>query len=167
MITLDEVGHQRLSSEGHEVIIFSNTQEIVDKVIPHPLVMIASDGAEGHPRNAGTYSRVPAQYVREKGTISLISSSLHVAAEEPVETHGEPQAPVVTNSRVVSPRINNPSGVSPLLPLLRPDSRFRRDTSVRPQAIRLATSTQEGQRKMQELRPPRLGTWQKPGLRFH
>ncbi len=49
------------------VLIFANTQEIVDEVIPHPLVMIASDGAEGHPRNAGTYSRVLAQYVREKG----------------------------------------------------------------------------------------------------
>jgi N-acyl-D-aspartate/D-glutamate deacylase len=54
------------------VLVFSNTQAIVDKVIPHPLVMIASDGAEGHPRNAGTYSRVLAQYVREKGMISLM-----------------------------------------------------------------------------------------------
>ena len=36
------------------VLIFANTQEAVDKLIPHPLVMIASDGAEGHPRNAGT-----------------------------------------------------------------------------------------------------------------
>ena len=42
----------------HGVLVFSNTQEMVDKVIPHPLVMIASDGAEGHPRNAGSYSRV-------------------------------------------------------------------------------------------------------------
>ena len=32
--------------------------------------MIASDGAEGHPRNAGTYSRVLRQYVREKGTLT-------------------------------------------------------------------------------------------------
>ena len=56
------------------VVIFSNTQEVVDKVIPHPLVMIASDGAEGHPRNAGTYSRVLAQYVREKGAITLMDA---------------------------------------------------------------------------------------------
>jgi N-acyl-D-aspartate/D-glutamate deacylase len=53
------------------VLVFANTQEIVDKVIPHPLVMIASDGEKGHPRNAGTYSRVLAQYVREKGTLTL------------------------------------------------------------------------------------------------
>jgi len=56
------------------VLIFSNTQEMVDKVIPHPLVMIASDGEQGHPRNAGTYSRVLAQYVREKGTITLMDA---------------------------------------------------------------------------------------------
>jgi N-acyl-D-aspartate/D-glutamate deacylase len=62
------------SSTTHWVLIFSNTQEMVDKVIPHPLVMIASDGAEGHPRNAGTYSRVLAQYVREKGTITLMDA---------------------------------------------------------------------------------------------
>ena len=54
--------------------MFANTQEVVDKVIPHPLVMIASDGAEGHPRNAGTYSRVLAQYVREKGSITLMDA---------------------------------------------------------------------------------------------
>jgi hypothetical protein len=62
------------STTAHWVLIFSNTQEMVDKVIPHPLVMIASDGAEGHPRNAGTYSRVLAQYVRKKGTITLMDA---------------------------------------------------------------------------------------------
>src|ERR1700722_6395772 len=62
------------SSTTQWVLIFANTQEIVDKVIPHPLVMIASDGAEGHPRNAGTYSRVLAQYVREKAAITLMEA---------------------------------------------------------------------------------------------
>jgi N-acyl-D-aspartate/D-glutamate deacylase len=62
------------SSATHWVLIFANTQEVVDKVIPHPLVMIASDGAEGHPRNAGTFSRVLAQYVREKGSITLMDA---------------------------------------------------------------------------------------------
>ncbi len=62
------------SSTSHLVLLFSNTQEMVDKVIPHPLVMIASDGEKGHPRNAGTYSRVLAQYVREKGTITLMDA---------------------------------------------------------------------------------------------
>jgi N-acyl-D-aspartate/D-glutamate deacylase len=64
--------HKSDTAQG--VLVFANTQEIVDKVIPHPLVMIASDGAEGHPRNAGTYSRVLAQYVREKGTVTLMDA---------------------------------------------------------------------------------------------
>jgi N-acyl-D-aspartate/D-glutamate deacylase len=62
------------SSVTHWVLIFANTQEVVDNVIPNPLVMIASDGAVGHPRNAGTYSRVLAQYVREKGTLTLMNA---------------------------------------------------------------------------------------------
>ncbi len=47
---------------------------MLDKVIPNPLVMIASDGAEGHPRNAGTYSRVLKQYVRDQGTLTLMDA---------------------------------------------------------------------------------------------
>lgn len=62
------------SSKQQWVLIFANTQEIVDAIIPNPLVMIASDGAEGHPRNAGTYSRVLAQYVREKKSLTLIDA---------------------------------------------------------------------------------------------
>jgi N-acyl-D-aspartate/D-glutamate deacylase len=62
------------SSNPQTVLVFANTQEVLDKVIPHPLVMIASDGFQGHPRNAGTYSRVLSQYVREKGTITLMDA---------------------------------------------------------------------------------------------
>jgi N-acyl-D-aspartate/D-glutamate deacylase len=62
------------SSTPQAVLIFSNSQEALDKVIPHPLVMIASDGFQGHPRNAGTYARVLAQYVRGKGTITLMDA---------------------------------------------------------------------------------------------
>ncbi|MGB0106035.1 MAG: amidohydrolase family protein [Candidatus Sulfotelmatobacter sp.] len=62
------------ASKTQWVLVYANTQEVVDKVIPNPLVMIASDGLEGHPRNAGTYSRVLAQYVREKGTVTLMDA---------------------------------------------------------------------------------------------
>jgi hypothetical protein len=62
------------SSTPQTVLIFSNSQEVLDEVIPNDLVMIASDGLEGHPRNAGTFSRVLAQYVREKGTITLMEA---------------------------------------------------------------------------------------------
>jgi N-acyl-D-aspartate/D-glutamate deacylase len=62
------------SSRTQWVLVYANTQEVVDKVIPNPLVMIASDGLEGHPRNAGTYSRVLREYVREKGTVTLMDA---------------------------------------------------------------------------------------------
>jgi N-acyl-D-aspartate/D-glutamate deacylase len=62
------------SSKSQPVLIFSNTQEVVDSVIANPLVMIASDGAPGHPRNAGTYARILAQYVREKKTLTMMEA---------------------------------------------------------------------------------------------
>jgi len=62
------------SSKPQGVLLFANTQEMVDAIIPNPLVMIASDGEIGHPRNAGTYSRILARYVREKGTITLMDA---------------------------------------------------------------------------------------------
>ena len=62
------------SSATQWVLVYDNTQEVVDQVIANPLVMIASDGVEGHPRNAGSYSRVLAEYVREKGTLTLMDA---------------------------------------------------------------------------------------------
>jgi N-acyl-D-aspartate/D-glutamate deacylase len=56
------------------VLLFMNTQEMVDSVIAQPLVMIASDGEDGHPRNAGTFSRILARYVRERGSITLMDA---------------------------------------------------------------------------------------------
>ncbi len=56
------------------VILFNNSLQVVDEVIPNPLVMIASDGLEGHPRCAGTYSRVLARYVREQHRLTLIDA---------------------------------------------------------------------------------------------
>src|SRR5580692_2966528 len=62
------------ASKQQWVLVFANTQETVDAIIPNALIMIASDGAEGHPRNAGTYSRVLAQYVREQKTLTLMEA---------------------------------------------------------------------------------------------
>jgi len=62
------------SPKPQTVLLFANTQEMVDAVIPNSLVMIASDGEKGHPRNAGTYSRILAYYVREKGSITLMDA---------------------------------------------------------------------------------------------
>jgi N-acyl-D-aspartate/D-glutamate deacylase len=62
------------SNVSQSVLVFANTQQVVDAVIPNPLVMIASDGAPGHPRNAGTFSRVLALYVREKKSLTLMEA---------------------------------------------------------------------------------------------
>jgi len=62
------------SPEPQPVLLFINSQTTVDTVIAQPLVSIASDGEDGHPRNAGTFSRVLARYVRELGTVTLMDA---------------------------------------------------------------------------------------------
>jgi N-acyl-D-aspartate/D-glutamate deacylase len=56
------------------VLIFSNPEALIDRVVAHPLVSIASDGAPGHPRNAGTFARILAREVREKGVLTLMDA---------------------------------------------------------------------------------------------
>jgi N-acyl-D-aspartate/D-glutamate deacylase len=56
------------------VLLFVNPPEVVDADIAHPLVMIASDGELGHPRAAGTYSRILAHYVRELRSVTLMDA---------------------------------------------------------------------------------------------
>ncbi len=62
------------SPEAVPVLLFANSQQMVDTVIAQPLVSIASDGEDGHPRNAGTYSRILAHYVRELRTVTLMDA---------------------------------------------------------------------------------------------
>jgi N-acyl-D-aspartate/D-glutamate deacylase len=62
------------SSNPQLVLMFANTQEVVDSLIPHPLIMIASDGDKGHPRNAGTYSTILSRYVRSQGRLTLMDA---------------------------------------------------------------------------------------------
>src|SRR5439155_19776309 len=56
------------------IIMFNNTQAMVDQVIANPLTMIASDGVPGHPRNTGTFGRIFAQYVRERRSLALMDA---------------------------------------------------------------------------------------------
>ena len=62
------------SSVPHLVVIFNNTEQADDAAVTDPLVMIASDGITGHPRNAGTYSRVLARYVRSQSSLTLMDA---------------------------------------------------------------------------------------------
>lgn len=73
-LTKERFEEMHISASSQWVLIFANTQEMIDATIPNPLVMIASDGEVGHPRNAGTFSRVLAQYVREKKTLTLMEA---------------------------------------------------------------------------------------------
>ncbi len=66
----------RYREEGGLVLIHANTEEVIRTAVAHPLTMIASDGfdvapGEGHPRSAGTYSRILGRYVREAGLLTL------------------------------------------------------------------------------------------------
>jgi N-acyl-D-aspartate/D-glutamate deacylase len=73
---LDKARFDELHASGspQRVLEYLNTPEMVDAVIANPLVMIASDGEHEHPRNAGTYSRILARYVRELRSITLMDA---------------------------------------------------------------------------------------------
>jgi N-acyl-D-aspartate/D-glutamate deacylase len=69
---------ERYRKQGGWVIIFSNTEDVVDSAALNPLTMIASDGdiekGKGHPRTAGTYSRILGHYVRDTRQMDLMTA---------------------------------------------------------------------------------------------
>ena len=75
---LTKESFDRYRKTGGMVAVFSMTEEVVNIAIASPLTMIASDGildkGKGHPRTAGTYSRVLGNYVREKKALTLIDA---------------------------------------------------------------------------------------------
>ena len=73
-LTKERFEQLHASPQPQLVIVFNNTQPVVDEIIANPLVMIASDGTSGHPRGAGTFGHVYARYVRERGTLSLMDA---------------------------------------------------------------------------------------------
>ena len=64
--------------EGGAVISHGIAEETVRLGLSNPMVMIASDGhmteGKGHPRSAGTFSRVLGVYVREQKVLSLMDA---------------------------------------------------------------------------------------------
>jgi N-acyl-D-aspartate/D-glutamate deacylase len=75
---LTKESFDRYRKTGGMVAVFSMTEEVVSAAIESPLTIIASDGilekGKGHPRTAGTYSRVLGNYVREKKTLTLMDA---------------------------------------------------------------------------------------------
>jgi N-acyl-D-aspartate/D-glutamate deacylase len=70
--------YAKYRKQGGYIIMFSNTEEVVTGAIRDPLTMIASDGmiqnGKGHPRTAGTYSRILGHYVRETHDLTLMDA---------------------------------------------------------------------------------------------
>lgn len=66
---------EKYRRQGGLVATFTNTEEMIEKNLAHPLVMVASDGildkGLGHPRASGTFARVLGRYVRERKVLSL------------------------------------------------------------------------------------------------
>jgi N-acyl-D-aspartate/D-glutamate deacylase len=77
-LTAESFERYRSLEEPVAVLVRGNPDERVDAVIRHPLVMVASDGyldgGKGHPRTAGTYSRILARYVREQRSLTLMDA---------------------------------------------------------------------------------------------
>ena len=73
-LTQERFDALRASTEPRNVLIHMNPDAVVDAIIRHPLVMIGSDGMVTHPRNAGTFARVLARYVREQGSLTLLDA---------------------------------------------------------------------------------------------
>jgi N-acyl-D-aspartate/D-glutamate deacylase len=69
---------RKYRARGGPVIGHNNTDEMVAVAINSPLTAIASDGymgnGIGHPRTAGTYSKVLGRYVREAKSLSLMDA---------------------------------------------------------------------------------------------
>ena len=61
-------------AEGGSVIIHSRTDALTLAAVTSPLTMVASDGASGHPRGAGTFARILGRYVREQGALDLMDA---------------------------------------------------------------------------------------------
>ncbi|MBM3810975.1 MAG: amidohydrolase family protein [Acidimicrobiia bacterium] len=69
---------EKYRRQGGLVATFTNTEEMIEKNMAHPLVMVASDGilenGLGHPRAAGTFARVLGRYVRERKALTLMEA---------------------------------------------------------------------------------------------
>jgi N-acyl-D-aspartate/D-glutamate deacylase len=75
---LNRESFARYTESGGPIVVHSNTEEMVATAIANPLTMIASDAywqnGTGHPRTAGTYSRVLGRYVRDTRSLSLMDA---------------------------------------------------------------------------------------------
>ena len=71
---------ERYRRERGTVILHFMKEEWIETALGNDWVIVASDGMpyapKAHPRTAGTYSRVLGRYVRERGTLDLMTALL-------------------------------------------------------------------------------------------
>ena len=75
---LNRESFARYTEIGGPIVVHTNTEQMVAAAITNPLTIIASDAywqnGTGHPRTAGTFSRVLGRYVREAHSLSLMEA---------------------------------------------------------------------------------------------
>jgi dihydroorotase len=75
---LNRESFQRYSRTGGPIVVHTNTEQMVAAAITSPLTIVASDAywqnGTGHPRTAGTFSRVLARYVRDTSALPLMEA---------------------------------------------------------------------------------------------
>lgn len=75
---LNRESFDRYREIGGPIVVHTNTEPMVAAAITSPLTMIASDtywqNGTGHPRSAGTFSRVLGRYVRDANSLSLMDA---------------------------------------------------------------------------------------------
>jgi N-acyl-D-aspartate/D-glutamate deacylase len=62
------------SPEPIVVLGHQNPDSVLDAIATQPLAMVASDGIREHPRNAGSFARVLARYVRDQKSMTLLDA---------------------------------------------------------------------------------------------
>jgi N-acyl-D-aspartate/D-glutamate deacylase len=75
---LNRESFERYSRTGGPIVVHTNTEQMVVAAITSPLTMVASDAywqnGTGHPRTAGTFSRVLGRYVRDTRALTLMEA---------------------------------------------------------------------------------------------
>lgn len=75
---LNEDSFRKYREIGGMVILHMISDEIVNLAVSSDITMIATDGyiknGKGHPRTAGSYTKVLGEYVREKKSLSMIDA---------------------------------------------------------------------------------------------
>ncbi len=75
---LDEQLFDKYRAQGGMVVIHSIPEDSMNRAVASPLTAMASDGwvmdGAGHPRTAGTYSRVLGLFARERRTLTLMEA---------------------------------------------------------------------------------------------